>query len=72
MYIIFDGKVEVLGQKKLVLGPKSLIDRTALEFDYFRNNTLQAVTVTHLLILNRIEYVTILNHNMKAEHSNHE
>ncbi|CAD8156046.1 unnamed protein product [Paramecium pentaurelia] len=72
MYIIFDGKVEVIGQKKQVLGPKSLIDRNSLEFDYFRNNTLQAITVTHLLILNRIEYITILNHNMKAEHLNHE
>lgn len=28
--------------------------------------------MTHLFILNRIEYLTILNHNMKAEYSNHE
>lgn len=39
MYIIFEGKVEIV-QKKLILGPKSLIDKSALEYDYIRNNTL--------------------------------
>ncbi|CAD8130097.1 unnamed protein product [Paramecium sonneborni] len=60
MYIIFDGKIEVLGLKNVLLGPKTLIGRSALVYDYFINNTIQAVTVIHLLILNRIYQITIL------------
>ncbi|CAK76582.1 unnamed protein product (macronuclear) [Paramecium tetraurelia] len=66
MFVIFDGFVEVIGKNKK-LGPKNIIGRNALDNDQPRNATLKSIGSSHLLILNRIDYVTILNNIMKSE-----
>jgi CRP-like cAMP-binding protein len=66
MYVIFEGSVEVVGKNKK-MGPNSILGRNALDTDLPRNATLKALCLTHLLLLSRIDYITILGNIMKLE-----